>query len=343
MAWTYSPKTFAPDHVQEIFSEVLFGARAISRGLVRGITNIKHSQAITSQSGDIEFGARVSQVTEAVIAAASGNIAFSDGTLTPIQLMAFETFDENDLRNSRFGKTMAPGARNIESSEFITAVLDYCLPRMAESYERRMFVGITAATKTAVAASSLSVTQKAWAAAQTAGLVDGLVAKTLTKIIAGAAVNQVVSAVMDSSNVAAQYAAIYAACPGEVASRTDCVIFAPLSDRALILQYNVAATYRDLFTVSGVGTEAERFAYLGVPIEFVQCQGKNAGSATGRPVRQMGRAGTSGDYAFGTDLLSDLNTAQIDKTGPFDTLIGMRMDVTLDTEVLVPQQKVLYL
>lgn len=343
MAWTYSPKTFAPEHVQEIFSEVLFGGRAVSRGLVRPITDIKHSRAITSRSGDIEFGARVSQVTEAVIAAASGNIAFSDGTLTPIQLMAFETFDTNDLRNSRFGKGMQAGARNIQSTEFENAVLDYCLPRMAESYERRMFVGITAATKTAIAGSSLTTTQKAWAAAQTAGLVDGFVAKQLLKVIAGATLIQVVSVVMDASNIAAQYAAIYAAAPAEIAGNSDTVIFAPPSDRALILQYNLAATYRDLFTVTGLGTPDERFAYLGVPIEFVQSQGKNAGSATGRPVRMLGRAGVSGDYAFGTDLLSDLNTVQIEKTGPFDTLLGMRMDVTLDTEVLVPSQKVLYL
>lgn len=128
-----------------------------------------------------------------------------------------------------------------------------------------------------------------------------------------------------------------------IAANPDTVIFAPLTDRALILAYNKAQTNRDTFIINGLGTESETIIFMGLPIEFVECQGKNQGVNTGQPVRYMGRAKASGDFLYGTNVTSALNSAVIEKLNAFSTLIGMRLDVTLDTKVLVPQQKVIYL
>lgn len=345
---TYTPIVWAADHLQDIIAEAIWGARAVRKGLVRGVTDIKHSKAVTSLTGDIELGASVSHVTDAVWAARSNTLAFADGTLVPTQLMALEKFTMSDLRNSRFGDAMGSGARNLTSPTFEEAVRSYTLPRIAESYERRMFVGITTASKVAIAASSLTASQKAWAAAQTAGTVDGYVTRFLLAIIAGAvipAAQTIVGVALTTANIVAQYALIYGGTPAEVASGTDCVIFAPPSDRALILQVASAQTKNsiDLFSVTGLGTAEERFSYLGVPIEFVQIQGKNAGAATGLPPRFMGRAGALGDFVWGTDLESDLNSAKVGPVNEWSTDVGLRMDATLDTLTLVPQQKTLYL
>lgn len=346
MALTYAPRVFAPEHVAEIFSEVLFANRSIGRGLVRGVTDILHSQAVTSLTGDIELGARIDHVTDAVVASRSNNLAFSDGTLVPAQLMALEFFNMNELRNTRFGRTMSASDRTFQSSEFDTAVLDYTLPRIGKSYERRMHVGITAASQATIAAAGvgvLSAATKAWAAAQTAGEVDGFVTRMILSKVAGANINILDGVTLTATNVAAEYGKIFGAALGEVASNPDTVIFAPLSDRALILQYNLAQTNRDTFQSSGIGTDAEVFSYLGIPIEFVETQGRNNGAATGAPVRYLGRAKGMGDFLYGTNVTGALNSATIQELNAFSTLIGMRMDVTLDTLVLVPQQKVLYI
>jgi hypothetical protein len=342
----YNPRVFAPDHVQEIFSEVLFANRTMSRGLVRPFADIKHSLAITTLTGDIELGARIDHVTDAVWQARANNLKFSDATLTPKQLMALEKFNMNDLRNTRFAKNMAKGARNVEANDFETAVLDYTLPRIGKSYERRMHSGITADTQQLIAASNaalLTPAHKAWAAAQTPGLVDGFGAMLLLWIVKGAPVICVAGTTLTATNCYDEHMKIIAAAPAEVASNPDNVLFVPVSDRILILQYNQNQQYRDKYTVTGLGTESERVELLGVVIEFVETQGRNGGAATGVPLRYMGRAGGSGDFGFGTDLTSDQNTAQIEKVNTFSTDIGMRMDMTLDTAVLLPQQKVIYL
>jgi hypothetical protein len=150
-----------------------------------------------------------------------------------------------------------------------------------------MHVGITAAAQATIAASGLAAGVKTWAAAQTPGLTNGFVVSFLLKKIAGANVNIIVGVTLSSSNIATEYAKIYSGVDGAVASNIETVIFAPLSDRALILQYNLAQTNRDTFQVSGLNTEAEAFSYLGVPIEFVECQGMNGSAATGVPVRYM--------------------------------------------------------
>jgi hypothetical protein len=342
----YNPRVFAPEHVQEIFSEVLFANRTIGRGLVRGYTDIKHSQAFTTLTGDIELGARIEHVTDAIWQGRSNNLKFSDTTLTPKQLMALEKFSMNDLRNTRFAKDMKAGARNVESNAFETAVLDYVLPRIGKSYERRMHAGITADTQALVAASNaalLSPAHKAWAAAQVPGLVDGFTAQLLLWIVKGAAVICVAGTTLTATNCYDEHMKIIANAPAEVASNPDNVMFVPVSDRILILQYNQNQQFRDKYTVTGLNTESERIELLGVAIEFAETQGRNGGAATGTPPRYMGRAGGAGDFGYGTDVLSDQNTAQIERVNTFSTDIGLRMDMTLDTGIVIPQQKVLYL
>lgn len=324
---TYTPKTYNGTYAEDIFSEVLFANRTVSRNLARVLDDIKYSQTVTSLTGDISFGDYVEHVTEAVITAASNTLAFKDANVTPVKMTAFETFSMLDLRNSRFGRDMKSGAANVESNEFEQKVQSYVLPRLGKSFESTFYNSITAATKTAIAASSATTAQKAWAAAQTAGKIDGVIAKA---ILSGA-ILAVAGTTVTASNIVTEYNKIMAALPSAVASDSETKLLVPEGDRMLILQANQAAAYRDVFAVNGLGSESESVSFLGVPVEF-----------TGINARIAGRVGERGDVILATDLLSDVNSATIGKVNEMSHLMFFRMDCALDAAVLVPQQKVLY-
>lgn len=327
---TYSPKSYDGSHAQDIFSEVLFGNRTVSRNLARVLDNVKFKQTVTSLTGDITFGDYTDYVTEAVLAATSNTLAFADADVAPTQMMALEQFPVSVILGSRFMKDMKAGANNLESPEFEKAILDYVLPRLGEAYERMFWTGITAATKATIAGSSATATQKAWANAQTAGKVDGVIAKA---ILSGAVLG-VAGTTVTASNIASEYDKILAALPDAVMTNADTKLIVPTSDRALILQANSSATYRDKFTVEGLKTDSEKVSYLGVDIEFVNMNGAKA--------RVAGRGGERGDFILATDLLSDLNQVTIAPVNAMSDRLFFKMVATLDTACLVPQQKVLY-
>jgi len=232
----------------------------------------------------------------------------------------------DELRNSRFSKDMATGAANITSNEFEQAVLGHCIPRLGKSYERLAWNGITAATKAAIAASgTATVKQKAWAAAQPATFTNGLIAM----LIASDQAIEVSGTANTISNLKDEYNKVFTAIPNEVFELGDTVIYAPYADKKLILQANQAQTYRDVFTVAG-----DSFSFLGVKIEFVPIPSN---------VKAAGRGGASGDFIWGTDLLADTNTLEVGKVNNVGEEIFMKQITSLDTAIVVPTQKLLYI
>lgn len=322
----YNPKVFEGEHAQEIFSEVIHRNNTVEKSLVRVMDDIKNEIVVTSIEGEIPFGAYKEKLREADLANYSDSVKFGDSKINPVKLMAFTTFTMDELRNSRFARDMAAGAANITSNEFEQAVLGHCIPRLGKSYERTFWNSITQASKDAIAADvDISAKAKAWAAAQPAGQVNGIIARMILskQVIEGSGTANTVEALHT------EYGALFALIPSEVFESPDLVIYASHADKQRILQANANQQYRDIFTVAG-----ERFEYLGVPIEFVPVPSN---------VKLAGRGGSSGDFVLGTDLLSDQNLLEIGKVNNYGNEMFIKQVCTLDSAVVTPTQKVLYI
>lgn len=332
--FTYSPKKFTGKHAAKIMALLILANRTTGKNLVRVMDNVKNEEHVTTISGDVPWREYQEEITEADLAtfAADSTLKFSDKTVMPRKVMALDKFLMDQLRNTRFSADMKAGAANITSNEFEQAVIGYLTPRLGKSFEKMFYLSITAADKTSIAASSAPAAQKAWAAAQPAGKVRGIVSQL---IMAGVespsdAVIPVVGTTVTSSNIAAEYRKIHAALPVEVASKAT--LFVPEGDFALILQANDDQQYRDKFTVSGEDIETATVKYLGMKVEFVPIT-----------VRFAGVAGSEGDFVLATDLLADVNEFKIDAINNLGDGKFGKVVAVLDAAVLLPQHKVLYI
>ncbi|GAB2542370.1 hypothetical protein [Rufibacter soli] len=319
----YNPKVFEGEHAQEIFSEVIHRNNTVEKNLVRVMDNIKNKTTVTSIEGEIPYSEYKEDIREADLDNYADSIKLEDSTVQPVKLMALTTFTMDDLRNSRFAKDMSAGAANITSNEFEQAVLTHAIPRLGKSFEKIFWNSITATTKATIAAdATIPATQKAWAQAQPAGFLDGVIASMI--------VTKKIQAVAGGANsvatLATEYGKVFSAIPSELFDSADLVIFAPLADKQAILQANASQTYRDIFTVAG-----DSFAYLGTKIEFVPIP---AG---------MRLSGRSQDIILATDLLSDINTLEIGKVNNVGDKMFLKQVCTLDATVVVPSQKQLYI
>lgn len=322
----YNPKVFEGEHAQEIFSEVIHRNNTVEKSLVRVMDDIKNEIVVTSIEGEIPFSDYKEDLRETDLENYADTIKIGDSKIRPVKIMAFTTFKMDELRNSRFARDMQQGAANITSNEFEQAVLGHCIPRLGKSFERLFWVGITAASKAAIAAdAAIPAKQKAWAAAQTAGKVDGIITRMILskQVIEGSGSANTVEA------LATEYGKLFALIPSEVFEQTDLVIYAPHADKQKILQANANQTYRDIFTVAG-----DNFAYLGVKIEFVPLPSN---------MKMAGRGGASGDFILGTDLLDDSLKLEIGKVNNFGEEMFMKQVCTLDAAVVTPKQKLLYI
>jgi hypothetical protein len=329
----YAPKKFSGQHAQDIISLVIHENRTVKNNLVRVLDNVKNEEHVTTISGDVPWVDYEEDISEARLDELSeaSTLAFSDQTVEPKKLMALDTFKMDDLRNSRFSEDMQKGAANITSNKFEQAVISYLVPRLGKSFEKRFYLGITAANKTAIAASSAPAAQKAWAAAQTPGKVTGIVARMILARIedADAAVIAVAGAVATTSNIAGIYKSIHAALPSEVAG--DSTLFVPEGDFAIILQCNDDQQFRDKFQVSGTKLAEAKVTYLGMQVEFVPIDN----------VRFAGKAGAQGNFVLATDLLSDAAEFKIDQKNNIGDVKFGKAVAALDATVLCPQQMVL--
>ncbi|MDO7846483.1 hypothetical protein Q5H92_08950 [Hymenobacter sp. M29] len=328
--FTYSPKQWLGKHAAAIISLLIAANRTSKKNLVRILDNVKNEMYITTISGDVPWRPYQEEISEANLAtfAQDSTLKFSDATVRPVKIMAMDKFLMDQLRNTRFAADIKQGAANIDSNEFRQAVLAYLIPILGKSFERLFYNSVTATTKAAIAASSATAAQKAWAAAQPDGLVDGI----LANMIANGNVIAVAGTSVTATNIVAEYEKIYAALPGVVAGNPDTRMFVPESDFSLVLQANRNQQYRDIFTVQGNGLENATVTFSGLELEFVP-----------QPGRFAGRAGSSGDFVLATDKAGDENEFTIDKVNNLGDAMFGKAVATLDAEVLLPQQKVLYL
>lgn len=284
---------------EPVITELLFENKTVADNLVSFEDDVKANTIFTENSNIAAMQAYTSGAPSS-----SGTLAVTDTLITPTKLMFYQEFDPNTLRSSRFNRDMKPGAWNVASSEFERSVLAAYAKEVSYDAELKFWSGLTAATQTAIAGLSPGVGQAAvgaaeqtWAAAQTPALVDGVIGRMIYNGGALGTRVKVAGTTISSSTIAAEYAKVYAAIPAVVlASGEQPFIYAPHSHKQLINIYNISATYRDLFSVSG-----DKYFYNGVEIKFVPLS------------ENVMVAAKPSHLVWCTDLVSDLNYMEINK------------------------------
>jgi len=154
------------------------------------------------------------------------------------------------------------------------------------------------------AQTSVGSAEQTLVAATTAGLFDGVITTMIYNNGAVGGRVKVAGTTITSSNIATEYGKVYAAIPAKVLNGDGGeapYLYAPYSHKQLINIYNVTATYRDLFSVTGLGTDAEKYFYNGVEIQFVPVPENVIVCAIPTHIMWL------------TDLQSDMSELKIDK------------------------------
>jgi hypothetical protein len=317
---------------EPIIEELLFENKTVADNLVAFETDVKAETIFTENTTTVAMQAYTSGAPSA-----SGTIGLADVSVTPVKVMYYDTFDMNTLRTSRFKRDMKPGAWNTASSEFQRVVLGAYGKAISYDAEKNFWQGITAATKTAIAAltpgtgqNAVGAAEQTWAAAQTAGQVDGVVAKMIYNNGALGTRVKRLGTTISSSTIAAEYAKVYGDIPAAVlnAAAGAPYIYAPYSHKQFINIYNVTATYRDLFSVD---LKADKYFYNGVEIKFVPLP------------ENCIIAALPNHLVWCTDLLNDINYMEINKVANNQDNMFIKNVFTLAAHVVNQKYNVLYL
>ena len=286
---------------EPVLEELLFENKTVSEGLVSFETDVKNESIFTETSNVVAMQAFASGAPSS-----SGTLGFTDVSITPTKVMYYQEFDPNTLRPSRFKRSMRPGAWEIMSSEFERTVMAGYGREISTDAETKFWIGETAATKTAIAAltpgtanNAVGAAEQTWAAAQTAGQIDGVVTKMIYNNGALGTRIKVLGTTISSSNIATEYGKVYAAIPAVTLAQTENpFIYAPYSHKQLINIFNVSATYRDLFAVD---IKADKYFYNGIEIKFVPLS------------ENVIVCALPSNLIWATDLLADINRMEINK------------------------------
>lgn len=338
MAISYTPVDIRGHAVEPIIAEILYANKTISKGYVVFNENIKANTIISEGSVSV-----TAQLYTGAALSSSGTITVTDRAVTPTKLEYKQTFLEESLRTSRFNRSMKKGAWNIESSEFGSQVLSMYGDNISEDAESIFWGGITSATKTAIAGltpgagqGSITAATQTAVAALTAGFIDGVFAKVLYDNGALGSYLKVTGTTVTSSNIAAQFALIFAAIPANVLENTkpgaEVVIYAPRAWRQLILIANnaVGAAQQVNFLVEGSG-ESEKISYNGVEILFVPA-----------PNSLMAYAQSRDAISWNTDLVDDVTRFEVGKVANDGDTKFLRTIYTMAAHVTRAANGVLY-
>jgi len=294
---------------EPIIEEVLFQNNTLNKGLVTFEDDVKAETIFTEASAT----ATMQQFTSGA-PTSSGDLSSWDAKVTPSKVMFYQEFVPNDLRFSRYKRSMSPSAWNDFSTEFERVVIGgIYAQKISLSAERNFWLGATAATKATIAGltaglpnTSIGAEEQAMVAASLGAdaQFDGLLTTLLynTSRAGGtAAVGErlkVVGTTIDASNIKAEYGKVYTAIPSEVLESGEMPTFyAPYSHRQLIAEFNNnVANYKDAFLVSG-----DTYSYNGIKIEFVPFP------------ENVILCARKSHLFWVTDLTSDVNRMKMDK------------------------------
>jgi len=307
MAISYTSVDIRGKAVEPILEEVLFANKTIADNYVTFATDVKAGTIITEAGVDV-----TAQLYTGAALSNSGSMSITDRIITPTKLEYKQTFLQESLRAGRFGRSMNPGAFNIESSEFASTVLAQYAPNVSQDGESIFWGGITSGQKTAIAAltpgasqGSITAATQTAVAALTAGLVDGVFSKVLYDNAALGGYIKVTGTTVTSANASAEMAKIYAAIPAENLADTvsPTVIYAPRAWKQLFRIANNAtgAAQQVNFEFESGSNDAKCF-YNGVEVLFVPT-----------PNNLMAYAQRKAAVIWCTDLADDYNRFEVGK------------------------------
>lgn len=323
--------------VEPILEEVLFANKTISEGYVTFASDIKAGTIMTETGVDV-----TAQLYTGSALSSSGSMTVNDRIITPTKLEYKQTFLQEALRAGRFGRSMNPGAFNIESSEFASVVLAQYAPNVSQDAENIFWGGITSTTKTAIAAltpgagqGSMTAATQTAVASLTAGLVDGVFAKVLYDNSALGGYIKVTGTTVTASNIAAEIGKIFLAIPAENLEDTvsPTAIYCPRAWKQLCYNANntVGAAQQVNFQISGNDFNSAKVYYNGVELIFVPT-----------PNNLMAYAQRKAAIFFCTDLLDDVNRFVVDKMTTDSDIQFVRTIYTLAAHVGQASKGVLY-
>jgi hypothetical protein len=338
MAITYNSLDIRGVAAEPIIEEILFENNTIAQDLVTFESDIKAETIFTETSA-----VAVLQAYTSGVPTSAGSLNAFDSIVTPIKVQFYQEFDPNTLRFSRFKRDMKAGAFEIMSTEFERIVIGGLYAKQVSlAAENEYWLGAKAATKTAVAAltagaaqTSVSATEQAQVAALTASQVDGVLVKLIynnsnaaqTAGVGGRI--KVAGTTITVANIKAEYDKIYAAIPAVVLNGVEQpLIYAPRSHKQFIIAANnVTTDFKKPFDVDAAATS---FFFNGVKIVFVPVPEKIVICAL------------KSHIVWCTDLLSDLNTVQMDKIALNREDMFIKNNMTLTAHVVNQRFNVLY-
>ena len=296
--------------VEPIIEEILFENNTLGKGLVTFEDDVKANTVFTEGGAEATMQAWTSGIPTS-----SGSFNTWDYLVTPDKVMFYQEFDPENLRFTRYKRSMKPGAWENFSTEFERVIIGGIYAKQISlSAERNFWLGAKTQTISDIAALSagvpgtaddtdntkISVEEKAMVAASLGedGLFDGLLTKILyndSRPSGTAAVGErikVIGTNITSANIKAEYDKVYQAIPAEVLQNGEKpIVYAPYSHAQFITIFNNnVANFKDAFAVSG-----ESYGFNGLTVEFV-------------PIPENVILCAKKSHLFWvTDLLSDVN------------------------------------
>lgn len=323
---------------EPIIEEILFENNTLAKGLVTFEDDVKAETIFTEAGAEATMQAWISGAPTP-----QGSLNSWDAKVTPDKVMFYQEFDPENLRFTRYKRSMKPGAWENFSTEFEQVVIGGLYAKQISlSAERNFWLGAKASTKAAIAAltagtgqTAISTQEQAMVAASLGadGLTDGLLTKILyndsrkTHVAGLGERIKVVGTAITSTNIKAEYDKVYAAIPAVVLeSGEKPTIYAPYSHKQLITIFNNnVANYKDAFAVSG-----DSFGFNGLNIEFV-------------PIPENVLIAAKKEHLFWvTDLMGDVNTLKMDKIAANREDYFLKSAMSLGAHVANQAYNVLY-
>lgn len=336
MALTYNQVDYRGKAAEPIIEEILFENDTIGKGLVTFEEDVKAETIFT----EVSATATLQEYTCGEPTAAGALSAF-DVVVTPKKAMFYDVFCPENLRFSRFKRDIKSGAWETLSDEFERVVIGGVYAKQVSlTFEREFWNGVTAATKSAVAAltagtgqTAVGTAEKTLIAGLTASQIDGVVAtmiyndKNSTKVAGVGGRIKVAGTTITAANIKAEYDKIYAAIPAEVLESSEQpILYAPKSHKKLIVAANnVTTDYTKPFV-----KDADGYSFNDVRIVFVPLP------------ENVVIAARKSHLFWCTDLIADIAQMKLDKLAANRDDMFIKNVMTLAAHVANQKFNVLY-
>jgi hypothetical protein len=296
--------------IAELALEQLYQDKSIAKGYIAVNTGAKHGVTKTETSTTAN-----EQAYTGAALTGDGDFTLFDYQINHVKSETKIDILQDTLRDTPFADDMSAGAANIDSNRFMQLAADQLGKRVAYNASVQRWRGATAATKAAIAAltpgagqGSITAAMQTKIAALPTTLRDGWLVSAVynnwnaTKTAGLGKYIKVTGTTLTSTNVAGEFAKIYALIPPVERDDTlnPYILHAPLSVKSLIMIANnaVGAAQQINFAVTGVGADQE-VSYNGITINFCELPDN---VILGAP---------TGSLEYNTDLESDDNMLEV--------------------------------